>query len=335
MIGRSGVIALAGTSLLFASLIGCSGSSKREERPDVSSPGNIRSQIGPGTVVQVDPNSGIPTAVVPVGPDPLLVASASGRLWTLNLGDGSLSRVDPGTGRSTIVDREEVVGIASSGEDLWLAVGESTLARIDGATGEQEKVLRISRRPLFALRDAGFLTLGGGSIWLTVPKLGRLHARHSLWRIDPATGRVLAQIPLGPNPTPPISDGRYVWVLGQDGLRRVDMNSEKQAYAPVGDLPFGLAVGGGSAWVGDPRTQSLLRVDSRTLKVSDRIPLDETVHGVAFQGGLVWVATESGLQVVDPSTNESIRRIRLTDPIRDVGPIGIEYVGGSIWVSVE
>ena len=53
--------------------------------------------VGHGTIVRVDAQSGSVEAVIPVGPDPLLLTVASGRVWTLNLGDGSLTQVDPGT----------------------------------------------------------------------------------------------------------------------------------------------------------------------------------------------------------------------------------------------
>lgn len=103
--------------------------------------------------------------------------------------------------------------MTSDGEDLWVAVDGSTLARIDGATGEERARLRLRDRPLFAPRDAGFLALGGGSLWLMVPRLGRADLPQALWRIDPATGAVEAKIGVGPNPLPPLSDGRFLWVI--------------------------------------------------------------------------------------------------------------------------
>ena len=79
----------------------------------------------------------------------------------------------------------EVVGTASDGEDLWVAVDGNRLVRIDGATGQREASFRLGRTALFAPRDAGFLAVGHGSIWLTVPKLGDPGAPHELWWIDP------------------------------------------------------------------------------------------------------------------------------------------------------
>ena len=68
--------------------------------------GATRNQIAEhATVVRVDAATGDVTAVVPVGPDPLLLAVASGRIWTLNLGDGTLSLVDPSSNEARTVRR--------------------------------------------------------------------------------------------------------------------------------------------------------------------------------------------------------------------------------------
>lgn len=102
---------------------------------------------------------------MPVVSDPLGLISASGQVWTQNFGDGTLSRIDPVTSRATS-HLQEVVGAASDGEDLWVAVDGNRLVRIDGATGQREASFRLGRTALFAPRDAGFLAVGHGSIWL-------------------------------------------------------------------------------------------------------------------------------------------------------------------------
>jgi len=121
---------------------------------------------------------------VPVVSDPLGLITASGQVWTQNFGDGTLSRIDPVTSRATS-RLQEMVGAASDGEDLWVAVDGNRLVRIDGATGQWEASFRLGRTALFAPRDAGFLAVGHGSIWLTVPKLGDPGAPHELWRPIP------------------------------------------------------------------------------------------------------------------------------------------------------
>jgi DNA-binding beta-propeller fold protein YncE len=290
------------------------------------------------SVVRVDPASGRVQAVVRVGPDPLLMEVASGHVWTLNLGDGTLSRIDPATNRATTMSIGVVVGVTGDGDDLWVAVDGSTLVRIDGATGEERASIRLGAQPLFALRDAGFLAVGEGAIWLTVPQ-GSADASPMLWRIDPATGYVIAKIQLGPNPLSPLSDGRYLWIItmtpfrGQ--LRRVDMRSNRVTEVQVGNQPWGLAVGAGSLWVGHQSDREVWRLDRRTGETAAKIPISDAARGVGFGGGLVWVTSETGLMSIDPSTNEVIRTIDLIERAPDEGPIGVAFVAGSVWVSVE
>jgi len=56
---------------------------------------------------------------------------------------------------------------------------------------------------------------------------------------------------------------------------------------------------------------------------------------LAFGGGFVWVTAESGLHSIDPATNEVTQEIQLMSPPPDLGPIGVVYLDGSVWVSVE
>jgi streptogramin lyase len=230
-----------------------------------------------------------------------------------------------------------VVGVTGDGDDLWVAVDGSTLVRIDGATGEERASIQLGAQPLFALRDAGFLAVGERAIWLTVPQLDT--ASHMLWRIDLTTGHVIAKIQLGPNPLSPLSDGRYLWIItttplrGQ--LRRVDMRSNRVTEVRVGDQPWGLAVGAGSLWVGHQSDREVWRLDRTTGETAAKVPISDAARGVGFGNGLVWVTTETGVLSIDPRTSKVIRTIDLIERAPDEGPIGVAFVAGSVWVSVE
>lgn len=293
--------------------------------------------VGRSTVVRVNARSGSVEAVIPVGPDPLLLTIASGRVWTLNLGDGSLSEVDPDTNEARIVRPGEVVGFTSDGRDLWIAVDGNTVARIDGVTGQEERSIGLASRPLFALRDAGLLAVGRQSIWLTVPTLGERMGPQELWRIDADTGSVLDRYRLGPDPTTPVVDGPYVWSISYDGLSRIDLRSGKtRLTVPSGGPggPWGVAAGGGSIWMGQQYGE-VWRLDPATGRPEAKIPVGDPVRGVAFGGQLAWVTTETSLLAIDPATDEVAIKTRLIDPVPDLGPIGVAYLDGSVWVSVE
>lgn len=329
---RLALVALAGL-FAFSPLVTCDSEDGGPEAPREASFGPVDNN----TVVRVDARSGRIEAVIPVGPDPLLLTVASGQVWTLNLGDGTLSRVDPATNRATTVRHGEVVGFTSDGRDLWIAVDGNTLAEIDGITGAEKRSIRLTRRRLFALRDAGFLAVARQSIWLTVPTLGEPMAPQQLWRIDPDTGRVVATYRLGPDPLPPLLDGPYVWSISFDGLSRIDVRSGKtRLVVPSGGPggPWGVAAGGGSIWMGQQYGE-VWRIDPASGRPEAKVPVDGPVRGVAFGGKSVWVTTETSLLSIDPATNRLSRTIRLTNAVTDLGPIAVEYLDGSVWVSVE
>ena len=337
--GRERLVTAVAILVSVAVLSGCQGSVRSRQNQGTPTPPHKAPDVDHDSVVRVDPASGVVQAVVSVGPDPLLMDVASEQVWTLNLGDGTLSRIDPATNRATSVSLGEAVGMTSDGEDLWVAVDGSTLVRIDGATGEEQASLRLGARPLFALRDAGFPAVGGGAIWLTVPKLGRKWAPHELWRIDPASGRVVTKIGLGPNSLAPFSSGRYLWIITMNrftgDLTRIDTSSNDVMDVPVGAQPWGLAVGAGSLWVGHQSDREVWRLDPETGEPTAKVPISDAARGVGFGSGLVWVTTETALISIDPATNEVSRTIELMERTPDEGPIGVVYVDGSVWVSVE
>jgi len=289
------------------------------------------------TVVEVDATSGALIAVVPVGPDPLLLSVAAGRIWTLNLGDGTLSLVDPSSREARAIRPGEVVGMGSDGGDVWVARDGNVLSRLDGETGQEKSSFVLGSRPLFAFRDAGFLGVGAEGVWLTVPKVGEPRGPHSLWHLDSEDGQVLRRFPLGRDVAPPLVDDRYVWIIAarERSVTRVDQRTGTAVDVPSGGAPGGLAAGAGSFWLGDVSAGEVWRIQPETLEVEAKIAVGGRVRGAAFGGGFLWVATESGVVAIDPATNRVTRSIRLGDFESDTGPIGIGYLAGSVWVSVE
>jgi streptogramin lyase len=290
------------------------------------------------SVVRLDASSGRVKKVIPVGPDPLLLVSAGGSIWTLQFGDGKLARIDPKTNDVTTVDVGEGVGLASDGTDVWVAANGNTLVRLDGSTGGHKRVLKLAKRRLFALRDAGFLTVDSGAIWVTIPVLGDNLANQTLWRVDRRTGAVTARPPLLANPVSLAADGgRYVWVANVDGgkITRVDVttNKTKNFEADIG--PAGVAVGAGSLWVSH-FVPEVWRVNPQTTQVEAKIHInDVTTRGIAFADATIWVTTETSVMAIDPATNSVVRTTHLIEGKRETGPTAIAFLDGDLWVSVE
>jgi hypothetical protein len=284
-------------------------------------------------VVRIDA-AGRVREVIPV-PYGLEMRFVGGYLWVHHRSDGELTQIEPSTRRARVVDIGEVAGIAAAGADLWVSVDGNRLARLDSATGAVKRSFRVASRKLFELGDAGFLALIGDSIWLTVPKLGTNNPQ-TLWRVDANTGAVLERHRIGVDPTPPLAVGRSLWfVTWDEGLVRFDTDSGRYAAVPAGYRPWGYTFGDASLWVGNELSRQVRRIDPQSGSTRATIATDPKVRGLGFGGGFVWVATETSLQRIDPRTNRVTRTTEITSRVTDEGPIGIAFVKGDVWLSVE
>ena len=189
------VLLLALSALL---LVSCEEATTTEFVPVSSTP-----TLMPGRVVELTRSTYEIVRDVQVGHDPLLAVPAEQSVWTADLDDGGVSRVDIVTGEVTSPTAGEVVGIASDGEDVWVATDSNELRRLDGRTGDELESFTLADRPLFEPRDAGFLVVASGSVWMTVPaKIGDAGPQ-ALWRIDPSTGEGGLEDPDRIEPTAP------------------------------------------------------------------------------------------------------------------------------------
>jgi len=163
----------------------------------------------------------------------------------------------------------------AAGEDaVWLS-GETDIFRIDPQSGEGVATIPVPEGPGEA-SDIGF-----GALWTaTIREPG-------LARIDPATNRVSAHIPLRLPPR-----------LGGEGS---------------------IGAGEGAVWVvtdgRDCGACRLARIDPAAGRVVESIPITEGGAGVRVGEGAVWVTNPSNdlVQQINPSANEVVRTI-------DVGP---------------
>jgi virginiamycin B lyase len=111
---------------------------------------------------RVDPATHKVTSRIPVGKAPRFLAVGEGAVWTLNQGEGSVSRVDPSTNQvvATIeVGKPGKGGDISVGEGfVWVTAIKVPLTKIDPATNKV--VVQF-------VGDGGdALRVGQGAIWL-------------------------------------------------------------------------------------------------------------------------------------------------------------------------
>ena len=118
----------------------------------------------------VDADSGKVLESVAVGLKPRFLAAGGGYIWTLNQGDGTVSRVNERNRKVTATIRVGIPGaggdIGYGGESVWPTVFGVPLTRVDASTNE------VIRQWVGEGGDS--LRCGFGSIWITDYKKGLL-----------------------------------------------------------------------------------------------------------------------------------------------------------------
>lgn len=150
----------------------------------------------------------------------------------------------------------------------------------------------------------------------------------------------------GPRVSPPISigapplritaDGQGAWVTSErDGtVTRLDpATGDKLRQAKLRPGISGIAIGSRWLWVTDPRRHELLRLNPKTLRRQQAIPIPGAPGPIVLGAHppRVWVADEdgSGIAVVNA---ESGRRIRTQLPPR-AAPLRLAVGAGGLWAS--
>jgi streptogramin lyase len=92
------------------------------------------------TVTAVDPVAGDPVVSIDTGPEPRFLAAGYGAIWTLNQGDGTLSRIDARSKLLTATVQLDTPGpggdIAVGGGMVWTTVRGVPLSAVDAYTAK-------------------------------------------------------------------------------------------------------------------------------------------------------------------------------------------------------
>jgi streptogramin lyase len=259
---------------------------------------------GDGMLARVDLGSGTVTARVRVGPatsapgDLDTAVMEGGAVWAASDAGGTITRVDPATGAVTarLTTAPRPGGLAAGGGFLWaFHFLQSTVTRIDAASG----AVRTFEVP--GLAGTG-IAYENGSLWLLSAQPARL------FRVDPAAGAVRQTIGLEV-PFPPRRSAIGTWWLGaadgavwatfpnNRGVARVDPGSGEARYfaVAVGE-PFGIAAGGGSAWVATDR--AVWRLDAATGRALGASLIPRTpgfgLVSIVYADGAAWLSSYDG-----------------------------------------
>jgi virginiamycin B lyase len=159
-------------------------------------------------------------------------------------------------------------------------------------------------------RPCSGLAEGFGSIW--VPSCGD----HVLLRVDPATAKTVATIPVNPaNSEGGITAGDgAVWIVAKPStLERIDpANNSIEASI---ELPSGSenpTFSDGFVWVSSFEHDSLLKVDPKTNKVVATIPVGPKPRFLTAGAGSIWTLNQGDGSItrVDEKTGKVVANIR-------------------------
>jgi virginiamycin B lyase len=126
-------------------------------------------------VARVDPKTNLITDRVSVGPNPRFTTVGGGAIWTLNQGDGTVSKVDVKSKK--LITAIDIGGPGGGGEIaygegfVWVTLFEIPLTQIDPETN------RVVKQWMGPGGDA--VRVGHGSVWLSNIR------QENVWRLSP------------------------------------------------------------------------------------------------------------------------------------------------------
>jgi glutamine cyclotransferase len=254
-------------------------------------------------------------AEISVNGSPCSLAEAGGHIWITAFDGNELNEVDPATNEVIRTYRMPggPCGIVERDGTLWIET-QHTLVTFDPERGEVMDRIRV-QGGVFGV------TSTPSGLWGMAP------AATQVVQLDPRSGRVVARVdiegPLGGLAV----DGDQIWtVSGRSELVRIDPRSHSIAERIKLESfePEGLAIGGHFLWVSSSFEGNVLRVDLRTRKVRDRLPVDGSLFGGVVIGDSYWVSSNNTIYQLDSVSGEVVGQHDLIG----FGPIP---AAGNLW----
>lgn len=220
--------------------------------------------------------------------------------------------------------------LASDGRAVW-TTNEDRVEKLQADRPGPVATVRVSG-------PCGAMVVAKGSLWVASCK------DLSVYRLDPASGGVVANIPTGlADPTGELSlaaGAGSIWVLSSVTgiLTRIDCGSnEVVAEIPVLSHSYAAAFAFDAAWItnsgslDDSSPGSVQRIDPGTNQVVATIPVGPAPRFLAAGEGAVWTLNwgDGSVTRIDPLTNQPVVTIPLG---MDGGGGDIATGGGKVWI---
>ena len=167
------------------------------------------------------------------------------------------------------------------------------------------------------------VTYDGQHVWFA--------AGDALNALDPGSGTTGSSIDVAAHAGTAF-DGRYLFQIAENRIFKIDPATGRVVHtipAPGGGADSGLAWAEGTLWVGQYRERKIHQIDPETGAILRTLESNRFVTGVTWVDGELWHATwegdESELRRIDPATGHVLESLEMPP---GVGVSGLESDGG-------
>jgi outer membrane protein assembly factor BamB len=257
-------------------------------------------------------------AEISVDGSPCFLAEAGGHVWVTAFDGNELIEIDPTTNEVVQTHRMPggPCGMAERDGTLWIETPNAgSLVAFDPARGEVIDRIRIPGGVVA-------VTSTRSGLWGVAGESGHVV------QIDPDSRQVVARVDVE-GPTGGLAvRGDQIWaVAGRSELVRIDPESHSitERIELESFEPEGLAIGRNLLWVSSSFEGNVLRVDLRTGRVRDRLPVDGSLFGGIVIGDSYWISGNNGtIYRLDAGSGEVVDQLDLVG----FGPIP---AAGNLW----
>jgi YVTN family beta-propeller protein len=259
---------------------------------------------GDKTLARVDPTSSQVVDRIGLSQIPTQLTFGQGSLWVASaIGDrGVVSRVDPHV-RAVVAQKTVRLGFGAADDRYAPATPNAITASPAGLfTNDMHSGIwrltsagRTRTFHLGASHSVDGLAVSARALWVASG------ADDRVLRLDPATGRIVAEIPIAAVPHARLAS------------------------------PYGIAAGDGAVWVTNALADTVSRIDPRLNAVTATISVGRRPTRLVVGEGAVWVlnAGDGTVSKIDPSRSTVTATIRLGGDLT-----GISAGVGGVWVTV-
>ena len=226
------------------------------------------------------PVGAIEGAPIPVGKEPFdIVADDDGLLWTANIGDGTISKIDPATGAATRINvGGSPTQLAVTSDAVWVWNYSNSVTRVDIASESVGDPIDTGPGVISAI------AAGKGYVWVTNSE------QNTVVRIDPETQTLAGEpIKVGLQPMSLVVGADFVYVVnqGDQTISTVDTTGLVGDPLQLDGKPGGIEFHDGTLYVFV--SGNITPIDEATFAMGEPVPLMGACCATAGHDG-IWAA---------------------------------------------